>query len=168
MIETPPDGSVSIMRLRIDQADGLAAGLTSGLSSGLVPGLVTVDGTGFSVGTALPAGLLHAPTNRAAARMSKASNGFMERPPGGSPDTLARSHRREDPLAYLVWAVPGSPRPTEAGARGTARPTLMRALAEWSSNPNLPQLPTPAMSEFTYAPEFTRSTIGATQTRSPW
>ena len=66
------------MRLRIDQADGLAAGLTSGLSSGLVPGLVTVDGTGFSVGTALSLGfVLHAPTARAAARMSKASNDFM-------------------------------------------------------------------------------------------
>ena len=121
--ETPPDGSVSFVRLRIDQADGLAAGL------------VTVDGTAFSVGTGLPLELLHAPTNRAAARMSKASNGFMERPPRGSPDTLARSHRREDPLAYLVWAVPGSPRPTEAGARGTARPTLMRALAEMVEQP---------------------------------
>jgi len=29
--------------------------------------------------------------------MSKASNGFMERPPWGFPDTLARSHRREEP-----------------------------------------------------------------------
>jgi hypothetical protein len=76
--ETPPDGSVSFVRLRIDQADGLAAGLTSGLTSGLVPGFVTVDGTGFSVGSALPpVFVLHAPTNRAAARMSKASNGFM-------------------------------------------------------------------------------------------
>jgi hypothetical protein len=76
--ETPPDGSVSFVRLQIDQADGLAAGLTSGLSSGLVPGLVPG---------------LHAPTNRAAARMSKASNGFMERPPWGFPGTLARIHR---------------------------------------------------------------------------
>ena len=146
------------MRLRIDQADGLAAGLTSGLSSGLVPGLVNVDGTAFSVGTALPAGLLHAPTNRAAATMSKASNGFMK-VLWGFPDTLSRSHRREDPSRISVWAVPGSPRPTEAGARGTARPTLMRALAEWSSNPNLPQFPAPAMSEFTDAPEFTHRMI---------
>ena len=135
------------MRLRIDQADGLAAGLTSGLSSGLVPGLVPG---------------LHAPTNRAAARMSKASNGFMK-VLWGFPDTLSRSHRREDPSRISVWAVPGSPRPTEAGARGTARPTLMRALAEWSSNPNLPQFPAPAMSEFTDAPEFTRGTIGGTR-----
>src|SRR5665811_1210191 len=102
----PPDGSVSFVRLRIDQADGLAAGLTSGLSSGLVPGLVNVDGTGFSVGTALPAGLLHAPTNRAAATMSKASNGFMK-VLWGFPDTLSRSHRREDPSRISVWAVPG-------------------------------------------------------------
>src|SRR3990170_5263832 len=75
------------------------------------------------------------------------------------PGRCARSHRREDPIAYLVWAGPGSPRPTGAGARGPARPTLMRALAESSSNPNLPQFPAPAMSEFTYAPEFTRGTI---------
>ena len=107
------------MRLRIDQADGLAAGLTSGLSSGLVPGLVPG---------------LHAPTNRAAARMSKASNGFMK-VLWGFPDTLSRSHRREDPSRISVWAVPGSPRPTEAGARGTARPTLMRALAEMVEQP---------------------------------
>jgi hypothetical protein len=76
--ETPPDGNVSFVRLRIDQADGLAAGLTSGLSSGLVTGFVTVDGTAFSVGEALPPVFVsHAPTNRAATRMSKASNGFM-------------------------------------------------------------------------------------------
>ena len=76
--------------------------------------------------------------------------------PGG----CARSYRRVDPFAYLAWAEPGSTRPTDAGAPDPLTPTPMRALAEWSSSPHLPEFPAPAMSESTCAPESTYATIG--------
>src|SRR3989304_3094275 len=75
------------------------------------------------------------------------------------------SPRCSIPRSFMGRGEPGSAQTrsrgffTEAGARGPARPTPMRALAAWASNPNLPQFPAPAMSEFTSTPESTRGTL---------
>jgi hypothetical protein len=65
--------------------DGLASGLVSGLSSGLVTGAVVGAPTD---GAELLVVLLHAPTARVAARMSRASKDFTSGPPLGFPATL--------------------------------------------------------------------------------
>jgi hypothetical protein len=45
----------------------------------------------------------------------------------------------------IIGDAVGEGRPAEADAPHRKRPTPIRALAELSSNPNLPELPTPTM-----------------------
>ncbi len=87
------------MRLRIDQADGLAAGLTSGLSSGLV--------TGFNVGTALPPGFVWHGRDRASRTSQVCGQPF---PLIAGPGALASililtSEARGEPTAFALVLV---------------------------------------------------------------